>query len=225
MHETRRYCPVSAYLAILMSLSALPGCRGVLPQNSSPGNGPVGKGVVPAATPSIPLVVKSLVGVLDGRHPTVADLAKHLGGRAVKDDMNEGYQIRGADDRYEEVHVAVSAVGKHPYREEINAVELWLKPGQMLRLSAMGRVFGKPSSASIQTAVAPGPDSVRLGRYSEIITVAFPNVPGSGYHHDPVKNPIQLGLSARLAHTPSPSFPDPLVTVVEINREDWSDLF
>lgn len=219
-----RYLWACAWLAIPALLSVLAGCKGVAYQGEAHKRNMAKTGTPHPLTP-IPLIVKSLIGVLIGKHPTVADLARPLAGRVVKDDTNSGYQVQTVDDRYEKIYVTVSASRRHPHQEEIDGIELWLKPGRAPCLSALSRVFGKPSGARIQTAVAPGPDSIRLGRYSEIITVGFPDVPGSGDDRDSVKNPIQLGLSARLAHNPGPDFPDPPVNVVQINREDLSDIF
>jgi len=179
---------------------------------------------MPTSAPPIPLIVKALTGVLLGKCPTAVDLARSLGGAAVKDEMADGYRIKTGDARFEGIYVRVSVTGAHPSRETIDNVTLLLKSGQRLRLTGLSRVFGKPSHARIRTTFGPGPRNTPSRNYDESITVGFPNGPGAGYKHDPIKNPIELDLSARLMREPGPSSPDPLVTEVDIYRSDWSDI-
>ena len=219
---------VSYFLVALVLLFALPGCRSV-PQQSRPleQRRPAKAAATATVTP-IPLIVKALTSVLLQRHPTAPQVAHCLRGTALKDDMADGYRIKSADARFEEATVRLSQGSVHPSREAIVEVTLWLKPGQVLRLSALSHVFGKQSPPHIITTLGPSPDSVLLGHphetFYEDITVVFPNAPGAGIKHDARVNPIQLDLHAQLMHEPGPAFPDPLVTEVNIQRNDWSDI-
>lgn len=230
MHAAHHCFLAGLCLVLLVSLSALPGCKGGSQQNRSPQTKGPGATVMPAsALPanalSIPLVVKALTTVLLQRRPTAAELARPLGGTAVKDDLVNGYLIRTSDPRFEEVFARVSEAGARTHRKTIEDVTLLIKPGRVLHLSAMSRAFGKPSSPHITTTLGPGPNPILRGHYDERIMVAFPNAPGAGDDHSSTKNPVQLELTARLMRVPGPASPDPLVTEVSIYRTDWSDLF
>lgn len=225
--QTADYRLAVCFLAALVPLFALPGCRSV-PQQGRPSEQKRPAKVTAATVTPIPLIVKALTSVLLQRHPTAPQLAHCLGGTAVGDDLAGGYRIKSADARFEEATIRLSQGAVHPQREAIVEVTLWLKPGQVLHLSALSHVLGKQSPPHIITTLGPSPDSVLLGHpqetFSEDITVVFPNAPGAGDNHDVRLNPIQLGLTARLMHEPGPAFPDPLVMEVNIQRSDWSDI-
>ncbi len=218
------YRLIGCFFAVLVPLAALPGCHGAPPQSRLPEQKRPVTAAASATVMPIPLIVKALTSVLLQRRPTAQQLAQCLGGRAVRDDLVDGYQIKSADARFEEATVRVSQVSAHPQREAIVDVMLWVKPGQVLRLSALSHVFGKPSRPHVITTLGPGPNSVLLGHYDENVTVAFPSAPGANDNRDMRINPIQLELTARLMHEPGPAFPDPHVMEVNIYRNDWSDI-